>query len=99
MEPIKVNQKAKQNDVLQCVEDCLNRIKQNANKGIDVTELILEKHIKNDVIDLLEKQLNESKTKYTFLTLRRERNDVGRMNYFWSQPLGDGTFLFKIQIL
>jgi len=98
MEKIVVNRNAQQCQIENEIKSCLEFIKENANKGVDTTELLIPKHIASEVREGIEIALQASNTRYNFCTVRRSPNEfTGKMQYFTSETIGNER-RYKLQL-
>jgi len=98
MEAIVVNKDAKKNQIEIEVRSCMDFIKENAEKGISLTELYVPKHVASEVREEIEKQLTDSGTRFEFCTVRRSPNEyTGKMQFFSSELVGDQR-RYKLQL-
>lgn len=94
MGKILVNEDAVKTRIVNAIEKSITCIKANANKGIKITELIIDKDIASDVREELEKLVEGIE----FLVVRRSPNPyTGRMQSFTSEVIGDNKH-YKVHI-
>jgi hypothetical protein len=82
METIKVNKDLREKEIKEFINDFFDQVRENAENGIQETEVHIPKHIYSDALNIIHEKLEESNTDYTWLTMRSSyRNEYGQMIY------------------
>ena len=98
MEKITINKDIQSSLIKDQADQVISNIVNNANNGIEITEVFLPKDIASGIRDEIERQLDESKTNYDFLVVDRRPNEfTGRMGYFTGKTIGNQKY-YKIKI-